>query len=417
MPSDGTPATFDAFISYARTDAGIVKRIVDILRTERFRVFLDIDTIRPGDRFEEGLEAGLLSSRACVVFVGPTGPTSWQANELRAAIREETAGASLRVIPVVLPSAKLESLPLFLRAYSWVDYRNGPDDAEAFQRLATGIRGSVESQAIITAVPDDSLFARNSTKVLFEQHSTLDLTGIDYSTSLPLTDLAKLVKLHQPDLSMAVIIEKLSMARASVYDAKYADRRPPEDERFLDFESWQQELESIVSRLIDRPDLTNALVVGIGNGNERPRLYDRFKSLTLTDVSPASLKRCESLFLTATLQHAAAEDLSCCKSGAFDLYISLRTFQSSFFNIRHAAFEANRVLRRGGIAIVSVPNVYLGSRAIGKGLQRGDGTGLDANLSWTAADMIRRSLLVAEFDCGIQTGLFEIYVTARKLAP
>jgi SAM-dependent methyltransferase len=137
----------------------------------------------------------------------------------------------------------------------------------------------------------------------------------------------------------------------------------------------------------------------------------------LTDVSAASLKRCKAAFPNADIQLAAAEDLSFADNGSYDLYISLRTFQSSFFNVRHAAFEANRILRRGGIAIVSVPNVYVDSRGVGKGLQRGGSTALDVNLSWMTADSIRRALLTAEFDCGIQTGLFEIYVTGRKLAP
>jgi SAM-dependent methyltransferase len=381
-------------------------------------VFLDSEDILPGDRFEEKLEAGIKGSRACAVFIGATGPTPWQNNELRAAIRQETVSSALRVIPVVLPGADSDHLPAFLQAYSWVDYRSGPADRDAFLRLIAGITGSVESVAETHGIARDSIFVTKSTRELFERSSRFDLSGINYSLSVPLADLVRLVKLRYPETPSATILEELSRARASVYDAKYADRPVQDDERFMDFEAWQLELESIVSRLgLHRPDGARALVVGIGNGNERPRLYERFGSLTLSDVSPASLERCRTYFPRANTERAAAEDLAFAKSGAFDVYISLRTFQSSFFNVRHAAFEANRVLRRGGIAIVSVPNVYVGPKGVGKGLQSADSISVDANLSWSAADAVRRALLTAEFDCGIQTGLFEIYVTGRKIAP
>jgi SAM-dependent methyltransferase len=411
--------TYDAFISYSHADREVVKQIAEALKAQSLQVFLDSDVILPGDRFQEVLESGLKQSGACIVFIGPKGATNWQTNELSAAIRRETSTRSFRVIPVVLPGTDEKLLPIFLEAYAWVDYRSGADDREALLRLAAGVKGSVETGAQRQSVPDGSFFARSSTRELFEEYSPLDLSGIDYDTSLPLTDLARLVKLHHPEMSNSAILENLSKARASVYDAKYGDRTEKDDERFMDFEAWQLELEGIVSRLgLHRPDTARALVVGIGNGNERPRLYSRFQKLTITDVSPTSLSRCEPIFPRAITQHAAAEDLAFAQDGEFDIYISLRTFQSSFFNIRHAAFEANRVLRRGGIAVISVPNVYVGPTAVGKGLQSGDGrVALDANRSWSIADAIRRALLTAEFDCGIQTGLFEIYVTGRKVAP
>lgn len=410
---------YDAFISYSNNDKEIVRLVVDRLKKWGLKLFVDFEAILPGDRFAEKLEGGLNLSKACIVFLGASGLTPWQTNEFRVAISLETSTLlSLRVIPVILPGANEAALPSFLQAYSWVDFRNGASDTEAFHRLVAGVNGSVESNAETHDIPTGSLFARKSTRELFEHLSPFDLSEIDYDMSLPLTDLARLVKLHHPTIATTQILEELSKARASVYDAKYGDRTRQDDERFMDIEAWQLELEGIVSRLgLQRPDNSRALVVGIGNGNERPRLYERFKKLSITDVSPESLRRAEAIFPKAEKCVAAAEDLHFAQDGAFDIYIALRTFQSSFFNIRHAAFEANRVLRRGGIAVISVPNVYVGTKGVAKGLQSGDGTSLDPNLSWSTADSIRRALLTAEFDCGIQTGLFEIYVTGKKLAP
>jgi len=49
-----------------------------------------------------------------------------------------------RVIPVLLPGAeraKRSSLPTFLAATTWVEFRDSLDDADAFHRLVCGIRG------------------------------------------------------------------------------------------------------------------------------------------------------------------------------------------------------------------------------------------------------------------------------------
>jgi hypothetical protein len=48
------------------------------------------------------------------------------------------------VIPVLLPDAKRaerSSLPTFLAATIWVEFRDSLDDADAFHRLVRGIRG------------------------------------------------------------------------------------------------------------------------------------------------------------------------------------------------------------------------------------------------------------------------------------
>jgi SAM-dependent methyltransferase len=410
-----TPS-FDAFISYSHTDLGAVSQIANRLKDAGLSLFFDRDTILAGDRFQQKLEAGLQSSRSCVVFIGPTAAMPWQASELEAAIRQAIQNPLFRVIPVLLPGSTRKSLPIFLGGFSFVEYTDGLDDREILSRLISGIRGTVETGAEHQRVPSGSLFARRSTRELFEQYSELNFAEIDYHTSMPLTDLARLVKLHHPELPSATILENLSKARESVYDAKYADRTTAEDERFISFDAWQDELEALVLRLGVEPTECRALVVGVGNGNERPKLYRRFKRLTICDISPASLRTASRVLEPADTRHAAAEDLAFAKNGDFDLYISLRTFQSSFFNIRHAAFEANRALRRAGVAIISIPNVYVGPSGIGKGLESGDG-GLDPHLSWSIADAVRRALLVAEFDVGIQTGRFEIYVTGKKLAP
>src|SRR6266403_529653 len=71
---------------------------------------------------------------------------SWQYEEMRAAIdqRVRDSGRRFRVIPILLPGAQRaerSSLPTFLTATTWVEFRDSLDDAAAFHRLVCGIRG------------------------------------------------------------------------------------------------------------------------------------------------------------------------------------------------------------------------------------------------------------------------------------
>jgi hypothetical protein len=88
----------------------------------------------------------LAESETCAVLIGPSGFGPWQNEEMRAAIdqRVRESARRFRVIPVLLPDAKRaerSSLPTFLAATIWVEFRDSLDDADAFHRLVRGIRG------------------------------------------------------------------------------------------------------------------------------------------------------------------------------------------------------------------------------------------------------------------------------------
>ncbi len=121
------------FISYRRDDsAGFAGRLYDrlVARYGADRLFMDIDTIRPGHDFAEDIAAALTGSAVCLVLIGrrwesitlPDGkrrledPTDFVRLEVAAAIRE-----GLTVIPVLVEGAlppSPASLPEELRALS-----------------------------------------------------------------------------------------------------------------------------------------------------------------------------------------------------------------------------------------------------------------------------------------------------------
>ncbi len=135
-----TGDTYDVFLCCNSLDKAVVEALARRLK-DAFRVFYDLWELIPGRPFQEQLEAALAKSRTYAVFLGPDGLGPWQNEEMRVAVDARVRDEPKRVIPVLLPGASEEDLPVFLKRLSYVDFRAGLDDANAFHRLVSAIRG------------------------------------------------------------------------------------------------------------------------------------------------------------------------------------------------------------------------------------------------------------------------------------
>ncbi len=134
--------TYDVFLSHAGADKPAVEALARKLRDdEGLRVFFDQWELVPGAPWQEALEKALADSRTCAVFLGPEGLGPWHNAEMRAALGQRVAEEPKRVIPVLLPGAPRSAVPDFLAQRTWVDFRSGLDDDNAFARLVAGVRG------------------------------------------------------------------------------------------------------------------------------------------------------------------------------------------------------------------------------------------------------------------------------------
>lgn len=161
------------------------------------------------------------------------------------------------------------------------------------------------------------------------------------------------------------------------YDVKYSKRKIAKDVRGLPKEEqtdyWVDIFEkTLVELRISKDEYykSKVLVVGIGNGDEGEKLeYDKVAQqgeLLISDIAATSLEiarkrfikldgKCESI-------NQPAQDLSSIPSNSIDLYISTMTYQSTFFNVEKALYEAVRVLNSNGSLIISVVNGYLNKK-------------------------------------------------------
>jgi energy-coupling factor transporter ATP-binding protein EcfA2 len=136
---------YDVFLSHNSADKPAVEELAHRLTGEAgLQPFLDKWHLVPGQPWQEALEEALDVSRSCAVFLGPESLGTWENEEMRAALDIRAGRPDFRVIPVLLPGARLPHrgrLPRFLARLTWVDFRPGLDDADAFHRLVCGIQG------------------------------------------------------------------------------------------------------------------------------------------------------------------------------------------------------------------------------------------------------------------------------------
>jgi hypothetical protein len=135
---------YHVFLSHNSTDKPTVKELARRLVKAGIQPWLDTWNLVPGEPWQEAIEEALDACQTVTVFLGPAGIGTWENEEMRSALEERVRDKSRRVIPVLLsgaPDLREKPLPRFLRRMTWVDFRGGLDDENAFQRLVAGIRG------------------------------------------------------------------------------------------------------------------------------------------------------------------------------------------------------------------------------------------------------------------------------------
>jgi pyrimidine deaminase RibD-like protein/SAM-dependent methyltransferase len=268
-------------------------------------------------------------------------------------------------------------------------------------------------------IPTDSLYVRTQVSdiILQElQREGLEIKELPYDWDVSIEDLVQYCVSAYPSQAQWDLGDLIHRIRGQAFDKKYADYTYDSDVRGI-VSAWKDDLAEVIKGMVagslcDR----RVLYVGIGNGIEGVGLLEDMQSLTIVDIASRSLNLAHSRFPRAKAIVASAENLKPIRSGSQDLYVSLRTFQSSYFDITSAVREAYRVLRPGGVFIVSVANAFVGAEnAIIPGLVVPHTAIVDRNRPFEVADRIRRHLALLRFnDIGIRSSISEVFVYGRR---
>ena len=98
------PEEFDCFLSHNSKDKPAVQALAEALKQRGIKVWLDVDQIAPGDRFQQALERGIQSSKCAAILVGKDGLGPWEVPEMEACLNRATSGSPGRCAPPVFPS-------------------------------------------------------------------------------------------------------------------------------------------------------------------------------------------------------------------------------------------------------------------------------------------------------------------------
>lgn len=193
------------------------------------------------------------------------------------------------------------------------------------------------------------------------------IDGIQIGDRLHIDDLERIcAKTWFPNQSPAAVSSVLQAARAKAFSRKYAE--PKEDEKLTDIsiikidrlKPWIEYFTDLLRDLgIEDPNQLDILDVGIGNGYAEEPFLSQIHSFKAVDISEDALQYARRKYSQMNGLLGSAEDLKQIPNNSVDFYLSLRTYQSTLFDRRAALHEAYRVLRNGGIIVVSVPIMFL----------------------------------------------------------
>lgn len=245
------------------------------------------------------------------------------------------------------------------------------------------------------------------------------------------SDAAWLVSQIYPAIPLETAKQYAWEARAYVNNVKYGESvDKANDERHIGgIDVWNGEIRGLFEKYGVVPRDQDLLVVGLGAGFEGVGIYDSFRSFVGTDISRTAIEKARGVFRTADsiqLTASPAEWLPQIARNK-DVYVSLKTYQSSFFDIERASAECSNALKPGGLAIISIPRGYLVSNKRVFGLSRTvydyhaareSGAYKLPDKQYVFELMSRIALALSRrlfTDIKIETGEYEYYLFARKV--
>ena len=221
-------------------------------------------------------------------------------------------------------------------------------------------------------------------------------------------------------LDFSKTMNTVNNAIAKAFNSKYSAYNYSDDTRSLD-SKWKECFISFYERRCKIPLAANCILnVGVGSGQEASNLFSHCTCITFVDIAQAGLERVQKQIPESQVIVSSADDLSSIPDDSYDLYVSLRTYNSSFFDIKGAISEAHRVLKPNATIIVSIANgfLYPEKHCIIPGLIIPGSEFVDIYRGMDTAKLLCAELLHAGFeDIQILPTNTEIFVSANATKP
>lgn len=184
---------FDVFVSYNSDDSGPAHDLAERLRDEiGIRAWLDRDTIRPGESWEESIQSAIANSKCCVVILGAHGLSFYHAREALIALARKRNDAAFPLFLVILEGANPKEIEMpsgiqpedaahlsaFISSRQWIDLSR--NDLSEFLRLGSGIQGR---EITAEELPNISPYRLNKDALRWERSRGKAKRGVLYRGS------------------------------------------------------------------------------------------------------------------------------------------------------------------------------------------------------------------------------------------
>ncbi len=138
----------DVFLSYSHGDVDQAREIDRLLRSEGIHSWFAEAELIPGSRWDVQINGAVDNAEVGIVLIGPSSVSSFeQSRELGRLL-----GRGTPVIPVLLPGAHNEDVPVELRDLAYLDLRQEPDPRSNLVRIVSELSG--HSQAPARSIED-----------------------------------------------------------------------------------------------------------------------------------------------------------------------------------------------------------------------------------------------------------------------
>jgi SAM-dependent methyltransferase len=229
-------------------------------------------------------------------------------------------------------------------------------------------------------------------------------------------------------VTYAALLDKAKLAREYAFDKKYGQYDYSKDLRTHYKSIWYKEITQILNSFLGENYQTKSVIgVGSNNGSELleifPNPVNRKLNLEVLEISSVAISNGQELFKSYPIKfHSGSMEDSPLQKEHYDIYLNLRSIHSSGVDIKMTVAECLKVLKPGGVAIISVSNGYLTSEGNNlndlkevTGMYDSGTNTFSSQRPYNLAGKIRSYLERYGFrNCSITTGKSEIFIYAIK---
>ncbi len=164
------------------------------------------------------------------------------------------------------------------------------------------------------------------------------------------------------NISGTKLYKLITSILSDAFDHKYSAYNYANDIRSVNT-NWSKVFNDIYNKTNNKSlNEINILNIGVGGGNEARKLFFNCSNITFVDIAPNGLKKVKKIIPASQIIQERAENLQELTDNSYDLYVSLRTYNSSFFDVKQALKEAYRVLKNNAVIIISISNGFLDTK-------------------------------------------------------